>query len=110
MNRIGPKIGLTQHYFFINTAYCSTKHLKHLSRTGITLETFWMRLRTRVDPSFPLALDDHSKPLIWQYTVQSEEVQFFELPEPRDMPLLRCMVEDTNPLTGATTVTEHNEV
>ncbi|XP_072026840.1 general transcription factor 3C polypeptide 1-like [Amphiura filiformis] len=60
---------------------------------GITLETLWMRLATRDQP-FPLALDEYSKPVIWQQIAQSNEVEFFELPEPRGMPILRDTLKD----------------
>ena len=51
-----------------------------------------MRLSTR-DPAFPLAVDEYSKPVLWQQIAQCEQVDFFELPEARALPLRQETVQ-----------------
>jgi general transcription factor 3C polypeptide 1 len=41
----------------------------------------WVRLLDRRD--FPLPLDDHTKPFLWQAVACHPEIEFYQLPEPR---------------------------
>lgn len=49
---------------------------------GITLEDLWLRLNER--PGFDLILDDSAKEFLWTLIKELEDVEFYELPEPRN--------------------------
>ncbi|XP_022107268.1 general transcription factor 3C polypeptide 1-like [Acanthaster planci] len=52
---------------------------------GITLACLWCRLDQRL-PKFPLALDPKSKQFLWKGIIASQDVAFYHLPIPRDLP------------------------
>ncbi|XP_021003062.1 general transcription factor 3C polypeptide 1 [Parasteatoda tepidariorum] len=49
---------------------------------GITLTMLWKRLEDR--PHFPIALDEDSKAFLWECIAVHKEIEFYELPEPRE--------------------------
>ncbi|XP_076321577.1 general transcription factor 3C polypeptide 1 [Tachypleus tridentatus] len=48
---------------------------------GITLSALWTRLKKR--PNFQFPIDDDSKQFIWEALVLDEDIQLYELPNPR---------------------------
>ncbi|XP_033644822.1 general transcription factor 3C polypeptide 1-like isoform X1 [Asterias rubens] len=52
---------------------------------GITPACLWCRLQQRI-PKFSLALDPKSKQFLWSGIFPNSDVEFFRLPEPRELP------------------------
>ena len=50
--------------------------------SGITLDGLWLRLTQRA--AFCLPLDDDTKAFLWQIIVKHPDLEFFELPLPRE--------------------------
>ncbi|KAK3581289.1 hypothetical protein CHS0354_033022 [Potamilus streckersoni] len=49
---------------------------------GITINCLWIRLK-ELGEQFPITIDERSKSYLWNFILHCEDLQFFELPEPR---------------------------
>ncbi|KRZ72918.1 General transcription factor 3C polypeptide 1 [Trichinella papuae] len=63
---------------------------------GITLNSLWVRLRTR--PGLYLRVDDLVKQYLWNCILQNKELSFYTLPKPRETIDMQCLYIDKLPV------------
>ena len=71
--------------------------------TGITLQGLWVRLEER-EPKFSLKLDDKSKQYVWSIIVSQDNIQIYELQEPRGDLIIYDRFKYCDPETGISIV------
>ncbi|KRY73409.1 General transcription factor 3C polypeptide 1, partial [Trichinella pseudospiralis] len=63
---------------------------------GITLNSLWVRLRTRL--GLYLRVDDLVKQYLWNCILQNKELSFYTLPKPRETIDMQCLYIDKLPV------------